>query len=165
MQIVGTITNGISKILLAEHLLIFNTPPCWLHIFSSTLSIACLSPCPWQPPPPLPPLLPPHPLLTASRILGPRTRNNPPTSNMQQKYNNRCNNYNQTKSYHGMPLPGIQGKMPNDHAAPYANNHDATWLNIHLKKHCHESIAPSNFLYFRLVFFLLSSQLSTPTRP
>ncbi len=35
MQAAGTITNGISKIL-AEKLLIFNTPPCWLPFFSST---------------------------------------------------------------------------------------------------------------------------------
>ncbi len=35
MQAAGTITNSISRIL-AEHLLIFNTPPCRLPIFSST---------------------------------------------------------------------------------------------------------------------------------
>jgi hypothetical protein len=41
MQAAGMITNGISKIL-AEHLLIFNTPPCRHPIFPSTF-INCLS--------------------------------------------------------------------------------------------------------------------------
>ncbi len=43
MQAAGTITNGISKIL-AEHLLIFNTPPCQLPIFSSTFVNCSSSP-------------------------------------------------------------------------------------------------------------------------
>jgi hypothetical protein len=82
MQAAGTITNGISKIL-AEHLLIFDTPPVGF-LFSPPLCQLLV----------FPHVLGNRRCCTASRILGPRTRNIPPTSNMQQKHKNRCNEYN-----------------------------------------------------------------------
>ncbi len=103
-----TITNGISKIL-AEHLLIFNTPPCWLPFFSSTFVNYLSSPMSLA----TADAALPHAYLGQGQgiLLLPATCS-------KNKHKNPCNNNNWTESYHGISLPGIQAEMPNDHAAP-----------------------------------------------